>query len=91
VIAVSTASIFITRALDAGVPYLTIAAYRLTIATLVLAPLAWPGGRAELAALTRRDLALALVAGVCLGLHFVTDRVARLTSIVSSVVLVVAR
>jgi drug/metabolite transporter (DMT)-like permease len=62
VIAVSTASIFITRALDAGAPDLTVAAYRLTIAALVLAPLAWTGGRAELAALTRRDLALALVA-----------------------------
>jgi drug/metabolite transporter (DMT)-like permease len=91
VIAVSTASIFITRALDAGAPDLTVAAYRLTIAALVLAPLAWTGGRAELAALTRRDLALALVAGACLGLHFITWIASlALTSIVSSVVLVTA-
>lgn len=70
-------------------PSLAIAAWRLTIATLVLAPVALARYRPDLAALTRRDLLLALISGACLGLHFVTWITSlELTTIASSVVLV---
>jgi drug/metabolite transporter (DMT)-like permease len=89
VVAVSTASIFISRAQALAAPSIGIAAWRLTLATLVLAPFALTRYRADLTTLTRRDLALALAAGACLGLHFVTWITSlELTTIASSVVLV---
>jgi len=48
IFAVSTASILIRFALDAGVPALVVAAYRLTFATLILTPIILRGHSAEL-------------------------------------------
>ena len=60
--AVSTASILV-RFAQQGAPSLAIAAGRLALATLVLAPLALTRHRSELRALTPRDLGLGLVEG----------------------------
>lgn len=88
ILAVSTASLFIRYAQPA-VSTLTIAAGRLVIATLVLAPLALTRHRAALARLTTRELRLAALAGVFLAAHF-TLWIASLqrTTVASSVVLV---
>ncbi|MBN2387903.1 MAG: EamA family transporter [Anaerolineales bacterium] len=88
ILAVSTASIFI-RFAQMEAPSLVIAAGRLTLASLVLAPFALTRGRSELQHLTRLDLGLALVSGICLALHFATwISSLETTSIASSVVLV---
>lgn len=86
IISVSFASIFI-RLADA--PALVIGAYRLTIASLVLTPPVWSRVRKELLSLSRRDLGLAILSGLFLGLHFATW-IASLnyTSVAASVVLV---
>ena len=55
---------------DEGVPVLVIVGLRLALATLILTPLVWGGFRAQLRALSRRDLGLAALAGVFLALHF---------------------
>ena len=60
ILAVSTAAIFIRYA-QAEAPSLVIAAYRLSLAALLIAPFALSRRRAELAALGRRDLWLALL------------------------------
>ncbi len=86
VVAVSFAAIFIRWA---EAPPLVIAAYRLTIAVLLLAPLAWLKGRDELRSLTWSDLRLALISGTFLGFHFafwITSL--DYTSVASSVVFV---
>ena len=72
ILAVSTASIFIRFAQQAGAPSLVIAAYRLTLASLILIPVALWRHRAELRALTRREWLLAATSGVFLGAHFGT-------------------
>lgn len=88
ILAVSTASIFIRKAQEEA-PSLVIAAGRLTLAALALAPFALTCGRDELRRLTRGDLWLALVSGICLALHFATwISSLEYTSIASSVVLV---
>ena len=89
IFAVSTASILIRLALDAGVPALVVAAYRLTIATLILTPIVLRGRMAELRGLARRDWWWALLSGVFLALHFATW-ISSLdyTTVTSSVVLV---
>jgi drug/metabolite transporter (DMT)-like permease len=69
VLAVSTSSIFIRLAQDEA-PSLVIAAYRLTLASLVLAPIALTRHRAELTALKFVELILALISGCFLALHF---------------------
>jgi len=69
ILAVSFASIFI-RLADA--PSLVIAASRLTIASLLLAPAVLIKSKDELRALTRQDLLLALLSGLFLGVHFAT-------------------
>jgi drug/metabolite transporter (DMT)-like permease len=86
--AVSTASVLV-RFAQQGAPSLSIAAGRLAIASLVLAPLALANHRAEVRALRARDLTLGLVSGAFLALHFATW-IASLehTSVASSVVLV---
>ena len=83
---ISSASILIKLA-DA--PVLIIAAYRLGIAALVLAPVTLAVRREHLRALSRRDWLIGAVAGSFLGLHFIAW-IASLeyTSIASSVVLV---
>jgi drug/metabolite transporter (DMT)-like permease len=86
IVAVSFGSIFI-RLADA--PSLVIAAYRLTLASLILAPAALLKCRGELRTLTRGDLRLALLAGFFLGLHFATWITSlEYTSVASSVVFV---
>lgn len=88
ILAVSTASILI-RFAQRDAPSLTIAALRLTIASLVLAPIALTRHRAELLALTRRDLLLAIGSGLFLGAHFATWITSlQYTTVASSVVLV---
>jgi len=88
ILAVSTASIFI-RFAQAQAPSLVIAALRLSFASLALAPLALTRHRAELAGLTRRELALGLLSGVFLALHFASwISSLEFTSVASSVVLV---
>ena len=64
IVAVSFASIFIRLA---EAPSLVIAAGRLTIASLILAPAALIRGKEELRALTKGDLQLALLSGLFLG------------------------
>lgn len=84
--AVSFASIFIRLA---EAPSLVIAASRLTIASLILAPAAFIRAREELRALTKGDLGLALLSGLFLGLHFATwISSLEYTSVASSVVFV---
>jgi drug/metabolite transporter (DMT)-like permease len=86
VFAVSTGAIF-ARLADA--PALVIAAYRLGLASLILAPLAWFKARHEIAALSKKDLKLAVVSGFFLAMHFATW-ISSLdyTSVANSVVLV---
>ena len=86
--AVSTASIFIRYA-QLTAPSLVIAAGRLTVASLVLVPLAWMRHRAELMALTRIQWLLAALSGVFLAIHFATwISSLEFTTVASSAVLV---
>ncbi len=86
VLAVSTGAIF---ARLAEAPALVIAAYRVGLASLILAPVAWWKARDELLSLGKRDYLLALLAGFFLALHFSTW-ISSLdyTSVANSVVLV---
>ncbi|MFN8504607.1 DMT family transporter [Kouleothrix sp.] len=70
VLMVAAASIMIRGAQQLGMPSPTIAALRLGFAALVILPLALLRARAELRALTRRDLLLGVGAGACLAAHF---------------------
>ena len=70
VLVVSTASILIRLAQSAAVPSLTIAAARLGVASILLLPFGLFRSRSELARLSRRDVALALISGAFLALHF---------------------
>lgn len=85
-LAVSTGAIF-ARLADA--PALVIAAYRLGLASLILAPLTWLNARHEIVNLSRNDLKLAVISGFFLALHFATW-ISSLdyTSVANSVVLV---
>ena len=87
--AISFASIFIRFAQAENVPTLSIAAWRLVFASLVLSPYAWTTHRREIRDLSRQELVLLIASGVFLGLHFAVW-IASLgyTSVASSVVLV---
>jgi drug/metabolite transporter (DMT)-like permease len=88
IMAVSTASVLI-RLAQQGAPSITIAALRLSFATLVLAPIVFVRNRAELASLSRKQLLLALGSGLFLAAHFGTwISSLQYTSVASSVVLV---
>lgn len=88
ILAVSTAAIFIRYAQEYA-PSLVIAAYRLTLAAVLLAPLAIIRHREELGALKGRELSLALLSGLFLALHFATWITSlEYTTVASSVVLV---
>ncbi len=88
VLAVSTASIFIRYA-QRDAPSLVIAAWRLTIAAAVLVAPVLGKHRAELRALSRRDVVLALISGTFLAVHFATwISSLAYTTVASSVVLV---
>jgi drug/metabolite transporter (DMT)-like permease len=87
--AVSTASIFIRFAQSDGAPSLVIAAARMSLAALGLAPIALTRYRAELGRMTRREWLLALLSGLFLALHFASWITSlQFTSVASSVVLV---
>ena len=86
--AVSTAAIFIRYA-QVYTPSLVIAAFRLTIASVVLMPVAFTRRREELGQLSHLELVLALTSGFFLALHFATWITSlEYTSVASSVVLV---
>jgi drug/metabolite transporter (DMT)-like permease len=89
VLVVSTASILIRWLQAAGVPSLSIAAWRLALAALVLAPFVLARRRDELARLALRDWGLAAASGAFLAAHFAAW-IASLeyTSVASSVALV---
>ena len=88
ILAVSTSSIFIRFAQEEA-PSLVIAALRLTVAALLLAPIALIRHRQELISLTRKEMLLALVAGLFLAVHFATwISSLEYTTVASSVVFV---
>jgi drug/metabolite transporter (DMT)-like permease len=88
ILAVSTGSILVRNAQEYA-PSIVIAAYRLVLATLFLAPVALLRSRGELRALRRPDLVLAALSGLFLSLHFATWITSlQYTTVASSVVLV---
>jgi drug/metabolite transporter (DMT)-like permease len=88
VLAISSGSI-LARFAQETAPSLVIAAWRLSLATLILAPLALTRDRGVLRALRRDELALAVLSGVFLALHFATWITSlEYTTVASSVVLV---
>jgi drug/metabolite transporter (DMT)-like permease len=88
ILAVSTAAIFIRYAQEHA-PSLVIAAYRLSLAALMLAPAALLRHRHELLGLGKKRIGLGVLAGVFLAFHF-ASWITSLegTSVASSVVLV---
>jgi len=88
ILAVSTASIFI-RFAQSEASSLVIAAWRLTIASVILVPVAASTHKRELTSLSRVELLLALLSGIFLALHFATWITSlQYTTVASSVVLV---
>jgi drug/metabolite transporter (DMT)-like permease len=88
ILSVSAASILI-RFAQKDAPSLAIAAMRLTIASLILAPVAMTRFRAEIHKLQRREVLLGLLSGLFLAIHFATwISSLEYTSVASSVVLV---
>jgi drug/metabolite transporter (DMT)-like permease len=88
ILAVSAASIFI-RFAQREANSLVISAWRLALATLVLAPFVLTQRREELRGLKRSDLGLALLSGIFLAVHFAAwISSLAYTSVASSVVLV---
>ena len=88
ILAVSTSSILV-RFAQSEAPSLVIAALRLTLASLALAPFALTRYRDELRALTRKELLLGVLSGLFLAVHFGTwISSLAYTSVASSVVLV---
>lgn len=86
VLAVSTGAIFVRLA---EAPAMVIAAYRVGLASLILAPIAWWRARDELLSLEKHDYLLAGLAGLFLALHFATwISSLNYTSVANSVVLV---
>ena len=84
---VSFAAILIKLAGEASA--LVIATYRLTLATLLLAPLVLLQSRRELLSLSKKEWLLSLLSGAFLSLHFFTwVSSLKYTSVASSVVLV---
>jgi drug/metabolite transporter (DMT)-like permease len=88
ILAVSTASLFIRYAQE-DAPSIVIAAWRLTIATLVLAPITWKRCAEEIKALGRKQIGLMIFSGLLLALHFASwISSLEYTTVASSVVLV---
>jgi drug/metabolite transporter (DMT)-like permease len=89
ILAASTAAIFIRFAQADGADSIVIAAARLTLASLILAPLVLKRHRGDLRSLGRQDWLLLALAGLFLALHF-ASWISSLayTSVASSVVLV---
>ncbi len=87
--AISVAALLVRLAQDEGAPSLLLAAARLIVASLALAPAVLTRHRSALRAVSRRDLAWTTVAGLMLGLHFASwIQSLEYTSVVNSVVLV---
>lgn len=72
IVAASLASIFIRYAQAEAMPTLSIAAWRLVFACAILLPYAWSRHQQDVRSLSRRDLGLLVLSGICLGLHFAT-------------------
>lgn len=88
ILAVSTASVF-TRFAQEDASSLVIAASRLTIAALVLAPITLARRRHELVTLERKQALFLILSGLFLALHFLTWITSlEYTTVASSVVLV---
>jgi drug/metabolite transporter (DMT)-like permease len=88
ILAVSAASIMI-RFAQQEAPSLVIAAWRLSVAALVLAPSVILRRRGEISRMSRADLSLTLLAGIFLVIHFATWITSlAYTSVASSVILV---
>ncbi len=88
ILIVSTSSIFI-RFAQREASSLVIAAYRLSLASLILMPIALTRYRAELRGLKRGQVLLALLSGVFLAIHFATwISSLEYTTVATSVVLV---
>ncbi len=88
ILAVSTGSIFVRYA-QVYAPSIVIAAYRLGLATLFLAPITLFKHRAEMRATRGQDRMLAIGSGIFLAFHFATwISSLEFTTVVSSVVLV---
>jgi drug/metabolite transporter (DMT)-like permease len=89
VLAVSSAAILVSLARAQGVPALAIAALRMSVAALVVVPIAVVGCRPEIRGLRGIDILLAAGSGILLALHF-AFWISSLdsTSVMSSVVLV---
>ncbi len=86
VVSVSFAAIFIRLA---EAPPLVIAAYRLSLASLFVAPAAWIHSERELRCLAKSSLTLTVLSGAFLALHFVLWITSlNYTTVASSVVLV---
>lgn len=85
----STSAFLVVFARGEGIPAVAIAAVRLTLASFIVFPIAFTRSRNEWRALSRIDWALAIVAGVLLGLHF-AFWISSLdfTSVMSSIVFV---
>jgi drug/metabolite transporter (DMT)-like permease len=89
VLVVSTAALLIRQAIDAGAHPLAIAAARLTLASMVVIPLALVRQRPPLVSLRARDWQTAALAGSLLAVHFATWIASlQFTSVASSVALV---
>lgn len=88
-LAVSTASIFIRFAQGDGAPSLVIAALRITIATLLISPVALTRYRDEIKRFSRTEVLLGAASGIFLAVHFATWITSlEYTSVASSVVFV---
>ena len=88
ILAVSAASLFI-RFAQAEAPSLVVAAFRLTLASLLLTPYIFLTHRAEIKQLSRKQILPMLLSGLFLAFHFAAWITSlELTSIASSVVLV---
>ncbi|MBL8516869.1 MAG: DMT family transporter [Betaproteobacteria bacterium] len=89
VLIVSSAAIMIRYAQADGVPSISIAAWRLSLAALVLTPLVLATRRPALAALTAREWGFGLASGAFLAAHFAAwISSLAYTSVASSVALV---
>ncbi len=88
VVSVSTGAIFVRYAQQEAAS-LTIAAYRMSIAFVVVLIPTWIGHRRELRSLTYRDMGLGVTSGLFLAIHFATWVYSlEMTSVAISVVMV---
>lgn len=88
ILAVSTSSIFI-RFAQRDASSIVIAAYRLTIATLLIAPVAIIRQRDEIKNIARKDWIFLIISGIMLAFHFASWITSlEYTTVTSSVVLV---